>query len=130
MLLLNRLFSNDIRIWIFSLLIIGFSIFIQMFYKRSKTLKVWRLSVLLPPVVGLVHFLLFSFKDDFYKTIYFFGLFYLSAIICELPLLFTLPVLIKRFSKIKTIIFPISQTEIQKHDRNILMNLQHVKMME
>ena len=84
----------------------GLTIFSQAYYKRCKNLKSWRLTYIFPIFLGLFHFLFFSFKGDLYNTRYFFGLFYLSAIICELPLIFSIPFFIKRFPKIQKLILP------------------------
>ena len=60
LLLLNRVFSNNPVIWIFSILLICLAVFLRKFYKKllraGKSLKLWRLLCFIPLVLALIIF--------------------------------------------------------------------------
>ncbi|MBR6153479.1 MAG: hypothetical protein IKQ43_03480 [Treponema sp.] len=97
MLLINRIFSNNISIWIFSLLMIVLAIVL---HKNTKK----KFLYLLPIAVGVIHFIFFSFKGDFYHTKYYYGVFYIALIVMVLSLF------IGCFPRIKKIVLPIVTT--------------------
>lgn len=91
MLLLNRLFSNEPFIWIFSILTVCSIIFIYTYYKYRRfsfpAKRIWRFYCAIPFLLSLIHFCFFRFQGIFWLTKYFYGLFYLSSIlILFLPL--------------------------------------------
>ena len=94
LLLLNRIFSNNISLWIFSILLIVLAFFLRCFYKKlgteSKKLKVWRWLCFLPLAVGIVHFAFFSFRGNLWTTKYYYLWFYIGSIVLTLPALTSL----------------------------------------
>lgn len=96
MLLINRIFCNNIAIWIFSLLLIGLSIVLQKFYRK-------RWLYIFPPALALSQILIFNFKNGFWISLYYYKVFYLAALVAVLPVLTTLPFLKNRFTKAKKI---------------------------
>lgn len=85
MLLLNRLFSNEPFIWIFSILTVCSIIFIYTYYKYRRfsfsAKRIWRFFCTIPFFLSLIHFCFFRFQNHFWLTKYYYGLFYLSSII-------------------------------------------------
>ena len=75
-LLLNRVFSNNPVIWIFSILLICLATFLRKFYKKllrtGKSLKLWRLLCFIPLALALFHFAFFRIKGNFWSTRYYY----------------------------------------------------------
>ncbi len=102
MLLINRVFSNNISIWLFSLIEIAFSLFLCFSYKRFNK-KLWRLLCFVPLLICLTHFLFFRIKGNIYATRYYFLWLYISgAVILILPLTSIFPKIHKFFLPIIT----------------------------
>ena len=97
MLLINRIFSNNLPIWIFSLLMMGLCILLQTRHHKKKWLYI------LPPALALFQILFFSFKHGFRLSLYFYRLWYAAAIAAVLPVLTTLPFLKDRLPKLKKV---------------------------
>lgn len=100
MLLINRLFSNNWSIWFFSLLMIGFVIFLLASSKKIN-IKLWRVLCFVPLLICVLHFIFFRIKGNFWSTKYFFLWFYISALSCLLLVPFSF------FPKLKRIVLPI-----------------------
>lgn len=105
MLLLNRVFSNDSVIWIFTILNTGFTIFLYCFFKylnkNGKSLKLWRILCFVPLLLCLIHFVFFHFSKNAHLNKWYYGQFYLAGLlICLLPL-------IQKVKILKKILFPI-----------------------
>ncbi len=102
MLLINRIFSNSPFIWIFVILSSFIYIGMCISYKKCAagkflSVKIWRILCFLPLAVCLIHFLLFKVKGNFEFTRYYYGLYYLAALIFAL---LTLTSLFRRVHKI------------------------------
>ena len=110
MLLINRIFSNEISIWIFAGLQIALAIFLQIVckyqLKKNKDLKLWRIFCFIPLTLSLLHFVIFRFHGParyvFNLTKYYYGLIYLASLIEALPALVSL------FPKINRIFLPLA----------------------
>ena len=73
---------------------IALAVFLQNYRKK-------RILYFVPLAVATVHFLFFRFKGNIYHTRYYYGLFYIGAVVMALPVLTSLPVLAGRFTRIK-----------------------------
>ena len=112
MLLINRILSNEISIWIFAGLQIALAIFLQIVckyqLKKNKGLKLWRIFCFIPLTLSLLHFVIFRFHGParyvFNLTKYYYGLIYLASLIEALPALVSL------FPKINRIFLPLAST--------------------
>ena len=108
LLLLNRVFSNNPVIWIFSILLIGLTIFLRKFYKKllhsGKSLKLWRLLCFIPLVLALFHFAFFRIKGNFWSTRYYYLWFYIASLVLALPALTSL------WPRINKILHPLIMT--------------------
>ena len=94
LLLLNRVFSNNPSIWIFSILLICLAIFLRKFYKKllraGKSLKLWRILCFIPLALALFHFAFFRIKGNFWSTRYYYMWFYIASLVLALPALTSL----------------------------------------
>ncbi|MCR4580644.1 MAG: hypothetical protein K5681_09895, partial [Treponema sp.] len=94
LLLVNRIFSNNPSIWIFSLILIGLVIFLRCFYKRSlkagKSLKLWRILSFIPLGLALFHLAFFSIKGNAWSTRYYYLWLYIGLVAALLPALTSL----------------------------------------
>ena len=94
LLLLNRVFSNNPSIWIFSILLICLAIFLRKFYKKllraGKGLKLWRILCFIPLALALFHFAFFRIKGNFWSTRYYYMWFYIASLVLALPALTSL----------------------------------------
>ncbi|MCR4734436.1 MAG: hypothetical protein K5829_05485 [Treponema sp.] len=94
LLFLNRIFSNNPSIWIFSLLLISLVIFLRCFYKMSikagKSLKLWRILSFIPLVAALFHLAFFSIKGNVWSTRYYYLWLYIGFVAALLPALSSL----------------------------------------
>ena len=111
MLLINRIFSNNITTWVFSLIMIAFAIFLQIFYKKQnwkgKKLTVLRSLCFAPLAIALIHFSFFSFKHSFWLNKYYYGLFYISCAAPFIPAFFSIPFFKNRFPRAQKILLKI-----------------------
>ena len=91
MLLLNRIFSNNISIWIFSVLMIVSAVLIRCFSKSKR--KIFRIGFcFVPLIICIFHFVFFRIKGDLYSTKYYYLVLYISGIVpAFLPLISLLP---------------------------------------
>ena len=79
MLLFNRIFSNNIGIWIFSLLIITSAVSISIFSKKkNKILET--VFCFVPLVLCIFHFIFFRIKGNPYSTKYYYLIMYIAGI--------------------------------------------------
>ena len=94
LLLLNRVFSNNPSIWIFSILLICLAIFLRKFYKKllraGKSLKLWRILCFIPLALALFHFTFFRIRGNFWSTRYYYFLLYIASIVLVIPALTSL----------------------------------------
>lgn len=94
LLLLNRVFSNNLSIWIFSLILIALTVFLRKFYKRmvraGRGLKLWRILSFLPLAIGLFHFCFFRIKGNLWSTAYYYRWYYIASVVIALPALISL----------------------------------------
>ena len=91
MLLLNRIFSNNVSIWVFSLILIILTVFLRRYYKKlhrdGKSLKLWRVLCFAPLALALFQFAFFRIKGSLFNTRYYFMLFYIASAILVIPAL-------------------------------------------
>ena len=108
LLLLNRVFSNNPVIWIFSILLICFVFFLRKFYKKllraGKSLKLWRLLCFIPLALALFHFAFFRIKGNFWSTRYYYLWLYIASLVLALPALTSL------WPRINKILHPLIMT--------------------
>ena len=94
LLLLNRVFSNNLSIWIFSLILIGLAIFLRKFYKKliraGRGLKFWRILCFIPFCLTLFHFAFFRIKGNLWSTAYYYRWYYIASAVLILPALISL----------------------------------------
>ncbi len=94
LLLLNRVFSNNLSIWIFSLILIGLAIFLRKFYKKlirsGRGLKFWRILCFIPICLTLFHFAFFRIKGNLWSTAYYYRWYYIASTVLVLPALISL----------------------------------------
>ena len=94
LLLLNRVFSNNISLWIFSLLLIGLTIFLRKFYKKliraGRGLKHWRILCFIPLVIALFQFCFFRIKGNLWSTAYYYRWYYIASGVIVVPALISL----------------------------------------
>lgn len=103
MLLLNRIFSNNISIWIFSILMIISAVLILCFSKSKK--KKIRIGIcFVPLLICVIHFTFFRIKGNPYSTRYYYLVLYIAGVTpVFLPLVSLLPKLHKIFLPIITV---------------------------
>lgn len=108
LLLLNRVFSNNPVIWIFSILLIFLAIFLHKFYKKllhtGKSFKLWRLLCFIPLALALFHFAFFRIKGNFWSTRYYYLWLYIASLVLALPALTSL------WPRINKILHPLIMT--------------------
>lgn len=108
LLLLNRVFSNNPVIWIFSILLIFLAIFLRKFYKKllhtGKSLKLWRLLCFIPLALALFHFAFFRIKGNLWSTRYYYLWLYIASLVLALPTLTSL------WPRINKILHPLIMT--------------------
>ena len=94
LLLLNRVFSNNPSIWIFSILLIFLAIILRKLYKKllraGKSLKLWRILCFIPLALALFHFAFFRIKGNFWSTSYYYLWLYIASLVLALPALTSL----------------------------------------
>ena len=94
LLLLNRVFSNNVSIWIFSIILIVLSVLLKRLYKKlagsSKKLKLWRILCFLPLAVALFQFCFFRIKGALWSTAYYYRWYYIASAVIALPALISL----------------------------------------
>ena len=94
LLLLNRVFSNNLSIWIFSLILIGLVVFLRKFYKKliraGRGLKHWRILCFIPLVIALFQFCFFRIKGNLWSTAYYYRWYYIASGILAVPALISL----------------------------------------
>ncbi len=91
LLLLNRIFSNNVSIWGFSIILIILAIFLRRLYKKclrqGKSLKVWRALCFLPLAVALFHLAFFRIRGNVGSTRFYYQWFYIASLVpCLLAL--------------------------------------------
>ena len=108
LLLLNRVFSNNPVIWIFSILLIFLAVFLRKFYKKllraGKILKLWRLLCFIPLALALFHFAFFRIKGNLWSTRYYYLWLYIASLVLTLPALTSL------WPRINKILHPLIMT--------------------
>lgn len=108
LLLLNRVFSNNPVIWIFSILLICLAVFLRKFYKKllraGKSLKLWRLLCFIPLALALFHFAFFRIKGNLWSTRYYYLWLYIASLVLTLPALTSL------WPRINKILHPLIMT--------------------
>ena len=94
LLLLNRVFSNNVTIWIFSIILICLAVFLRCFYKKlikgNKNLKLWRILCFIPLVIALFQFCFFRIKGNLWSTAYYYRWYYIASGILAVPALISL----------------------------------------
>ena len=85
LLLLNRIFSNNVSIWVFSIILIILAIFLRRLYKKclrqGKSLKGWRTLCFLPLAVALFHFSFFRIRGNVGSTRFYYQWFYIASLV-------------------------------------------------
>ena len=108
LLLLNRVFSNNLSIWIFSLILIGLAVFLRKLYTKliraGRGLKLWRWLCFTPLVIALSHFCFFRIKGNLWSTRYYFLWLYIASLVLALPALTSL------WPRINKILHPLIMT--------------------
>ena len=108
LLLLNRLFSNNPVIWIFSILLFFLAIFLRKLYKKliraGRGLKFWRWLCFTPLVIALFHFCFFRIKGALWSTAYYYRWYYIASAVIALPALISI------WPRINKILHPLVMT--------------------